>query len=139
MNHTLGVGDKNLSDFTLCMRQKLNYLRGRTTFSFSLSNGLSDNALTVALYKNVGTTDLTLGVCKYRYWEQECAFVEVPDVIHQEWHHLCFVITSKSYGFGQIRSTMKLYYDGKMAKEGSAYIQCLINLNKLTMTWHCLI
>jgi hypothetical protein len=119
LNHTGGVGPENLTDFTLCLRQNVNFWRGRTSFSFSYSTDLSDNALTVAFYQSEeAMSPIKLGICKYRYWKKECNFKEIGIIVQQEWHHVCFVMTAQDYGSAQVKSTMKLYYDGQFAQQG---------------------
>lgn len=47
LNHTGGIGNQNLTDFTLCMRVNLNFLRGRMTHPLSYTSDFTDNTLLV--------------------------------------------------------------------------------------------
>ena len=47
LNHTGGIGNRNLTNFTLCMRQNINYLRGKMTHSLSYTSDITDNTLLV--------------------------------------------------------------------------------------------
>jgi hypothetical protein len=120
LNHTGRIGPENLTDFTLCLQQNVNFWRGPISFSFSYSTDLSDNALTVAFYQDsvAPMTPVKLVICKYQYWRNECSSKEIGIIVQQEWHHVCFVLTAQDYGNDQVKSTMKLYYDGNYTHQG---------------------
>ena len=64
LNHTLGIGPKNLTDFTVCLRFNLNFLKPMVSVLLSYSTFLSDNALNFDLYRP-SSGGLELYVCKY--------------------------------------------------------------------------
>ena len=116
MNHTGGIGPKNLSDFTLCMRQNLNYFRGFLPTSLSYATYLNDNSLIVwwIVDQKNPLAKLRFLVCKYLVItdSNDCIDHYTYVKIHQEWHHFCFTATYQEVNQNQIKSTMKLFYDG---------------------------
>ena len=64
LNHTLGIGPKDLTDFTVCLRFNLNFLKPMVSVLLSYSTFLSDNALNFDLYRPT-SGGLELYVCKY--------------------------------------------------------------------------
>ena len=64
LNHTRGIGPKNLTDFTVCLRFNLNFLKPMVSVLLSYSTFLSDNALNFDLYRP-SSGGLELYVCKY--------------------------------------------------------------------------
>ena len=65
LNHTLGIGPKNLTDFTLCLRFNVNFLKPMVSVVLSYSTFLSDNALNFELY-TPSSGGLELFACKYQ-------------------------------------------------------------------------
>ena len=121
MNHTGGISQKNLSDFTLCMRQNVNFFRGKLTHSLSFSTLVNDNSLIVWWIHDITNllAPLKFIVCKYVVItdSNDCIFHEINVKIHQEWHHFCFVQTYQNTNQNQVESTMKLFYDGTLVKK----------------------
>ena len=79
LNHTLGIGSQNLTDFTVCLRFNVNYLKSITSFPLSYTSSLSDNSLTVRfriIKDDFGSYKLNLKVCKYQYITKECGIYE---------------------------------------------------------------
>ena len=77
--------------------------------------GLSSNTLDDLL------APIVLSVCKYPFRSNnanECNFHSIGIKPHHQWHHFCFIITSKETNKGKIESTMILIYDGIIVKEG---------------------
>ena len=64
LNHTLGIGPKNLIDFTVCLRFNVNFLKPTVNAVLSYSTFLSDNALNFDLYRP-SSGGLELLVSKY--------------------------------------------------------------------------
>ena len=120
MNHTGGISQKNLSDFTLCMRQNVNFFRGKLSHSLSFSTLVNDNSLIVWWIHDITNllAPLKFIVCKYVVItdSNDCIFHEINVKIHQEWHHFCFVQTYQNTNQNQVESTMKLFYDGTLVK-----------------------
>ena len=67
MNFTGNLGPQNLTDFTLCLRIKVNFLRGETTFPLTYSTDISDNGIQVFFQYNQDDimAPLKLKICKY--------------------------------------------------------------------------
>ena len=74
LNHTEGVGPNNLTDFTLCLRFNINFLKPTTSSLLSYSTFLEDNALNVELLKQSGGY-LLFYVCKYIKREQVSTYL----------------------------------------------------------------
>ena len=64
LNHTLGIGPKNLTDFTVCLRFNLNFLKPMVSVLLSYSTFLSDNALNFEIFRPSGG-GLEFYACKY--------------------------------------------------------------------------
>ena len=69
LKHKDGIGPNNLTDFTLCLRFNINFLKPTTSSLLSYSTFLEDNALNVELLKQSGGY-LLFYVCKYIKREQ---------------------------------------------------------------------
>ena len=65
LNHTAGIGPKNLTDFTICLRFNINFLKPIYNSLVSYSTFLDDNALIVEVVIDSGSGHLLLYVCKY--------------------------------------------------------------------------
>ena len=62
---------------------------------------------------------LTLVICKYVELQQGCGIYQQNHLkIHQEWHHVCFTLSTARLNSSTILSETKLYYDGKMVHLG---------------------
>ena len=71
LNHTLGIGPKNLTDFTVCLRFNVNFLKPTVNAVLSYSTFLSDNALNFEIYRT-SSGGLELWACKYSKISQVC-------------------------------------------------------------------
>ena len=126
LNYTQGIGSNNLDDFTICLRFYVNYLKPLDTYPLSYTTFLEDNSLTMRL--SITTTNsakteeskkLTLVICKYVELQQGCGIYQQNHLkIHQEWHHVCFTLSTARLNSSTILSETKLYYDGKMVHLG---------------------
>ena len=54
LNHTEGIGPNNLTDFSVCLRFNVNYLKPELSTLLSYSTFLSDNTLIITLLKETG-------------------------------------------------------------------------------------
>ena len=119
MNYTGSLGPNNLTDFTLCMRIKVNFLRGEATFPLSYSTDISDNGIQVRFEydPNDLLAPMIFKMCKYPDVHQECATTTLPPKIHQKWHHYCLTIESHNVSKTETLSTMMLYLDGTLENE----------------------
>ena len=54
LNHTEGIGPNNLTDFSVCLRFNVNYLKPELSPLLSYSTFLSDNTLIITLLKETG-------------------------------------------------------------------------------------
>ena len=69
LNNTEGIGPNNLTDFTLCLRFNVNFLKPISNAILSYSTFLEDNALNVEVIKQSGGS-LLIYICKYIKREQ---------------------------------------------------------------------
>ena len=111
MKHTNGIGPQNLSDWTVCARINLNFLRGRNNFFFSYTNALFDDALNGKIISI--NNQVKIGFCQETSSKKIC-LVHETGLIFQEWHHVCFSSTKVSDS-----TKMQLYFDGKKVSEGN--------------------
>ena len=74
LNHTEGIGQSNLTDFTICLRFNVNYLKPSYSSMLSYSTYLSDNALEIGLRQRPGGV-IILYYCKYRSFGQVINFL----------------------------------------------------------------
>ena len=133
LNYTQGIGSNNLDDFTICLRFYVNYLKPLDTYPLSYTTFLEDNSLTMQI--SITTTDsakteeskkLTLVICKYVELQQGCGIYQQNHLkIHQEWHHVCFTLSTARLNSSTVLSETKLYHDGKMVHLGTYYISTL--------------
>ena len=63
LNHTAVIGPKNLTDFTLCLRFNINFLKPIYNALVSYSTFLEDNAINFEVKEDSG--QLLLYICKY--------------------------------------------------------------------------
>lgn len=120
MKYTNGIGPTNLSEWTVCSRINLNFLRGQNNHFFSYTNALFDDALSgkIIYINNL----VKIGFCQETSVKKICLYHETG-LIFQEWHHICFSSTKVSDS-----TKMQLYFDGKKVSEGIfAYITLLQN------------
>ena len=104
MNYSLLNPDISTKNFTLCLWQNVNYLRGAFSHSISYSSDLSSNAILVHVKKLPNSLEFRF--CKH---EIECLRHNLGKMEHQEWHHICF-----SIGYFGTKSKMRLFYDGNL-------------------------
>ena len=125
MNHTLGIGSKDLNEFTICQRFYLGYLRPQHTFSLSYANHFTDNAIDFCFSFN-DKDGLAFDMCKYRYsTNPECVGIDL-DQIHQEWNHVCFAYKAVQLNSITMEAQMKSYHNGKFIQEGKIRMGLLI-------------
>ena len=74
LNHTEGIGPNNLTDFTVCLRFNVNYLKPHYSSMLSYSTYLSDDALEIGLMQRAGGI-LLIYYCKYRRFGQVNNFI----------------------------------------------------------------
>ena len=84
INYTIGIGPKNLTDFTLCLRFNVNFLRPIVSSVLSYSTFLSDNALNFEIYRT-SSGGLELWACKYSKISQVCIvqYNKLKKVVYQ--------------------------------------------------------
>ena len=116
LEHTDGIGPKDLTNFTLCMRFNINFLRGPFTHPFSYASNADDNAIIVWFEKKTNNllAPIELATCKYPYVsnrEAECNFYPIGLKPHHQWHHFCFILTSHEFDHGNMESDMSLIFD----------------------------
>ena len=64
LNHTEGIGPNNLTDFTVCMRFNVNFLKPKVSSLLSYSTFLSDNAFDIGIMQR-SELILQFYICKY--------------------------------------------------------------------------
>ena len=121
MNHTLGIGPKNLTDFTACIRFNLNFLRGKFTTMISLTSWFSDNAFVMDLKQTSPYGSIKLNAAKYYFTinDEILSHDFGARNIHQKWHHICFSLEYNLLNDGKRESIMNLYHDGKVVQKGT--------------------
>lgn len=113
IKHTNGIGPTNLSEWTVCARINLNFLRGGNNHFFSYTNALFDDALNG---KIISINNLVkIGFCQETSAKKICLYHETG-LIFQEWHHVCF---SSTKVLDDQTTKMQLYYDGEKVSEGN--------------------
>ena len=121
MNYTLGIGQQDLNEFTVCQWFYLGYTRSEMTFSLSYANYFDPNALILKFRYDDSNDTLILEMCKNQdsgvY--PECIDVNFKDRIHQEWHHVCFVYKAVQYNDTAMETFMKSFHRGSLIQEGT--------------------
>ena len=93
LNHTEGIGPNNLTDFSVCLRFNVNYLKPELSTLLSYSTFLSDNMLFVVLMKESGGSLLLVASRCYNCKLEQVSKalngggVKKPNVVHMvcEW------------------------------------------------------
>ena len=79
MHYVPGIGNGPLSNFTLCTRLNLNFLRGEDNFFFTYVNDDFDDALTGAITHHVDDNDMKVKFCQETQARGSCpAYICVP-------------------------------------------------------------
>ena len=122
LNHTDGIGQQNLTNFTICWRHKLNFLRGVNTHILSYTSQKTDNALLIWLNKNEDDllVPININACKYPFQKNranECIIFQIGLKPFDEWQHFCFIVTSYETNDDEITSKMRLFYDGVQVQQ----------------------
>ena len=124
LNHTLGIGPKNLSDFTVCLRFNVNYLKTWTSALLSYSTFFSSNSLNIEIVQESGKSGKTLHIfmCKYNI-KQGCGRFKMNNMrIHNEWHHVCMALKTDDFDMDKFQVTRKFYFDGKEVNKGNVFL-----------------
>ena len=87
LNHTEGIGPNNLTDFSVCLRFNVNYLKPEVSPLLSYSTYLSDNTLIIFLLRESGGSLLLVGSKCYN-----CKLEQVSTLGYND-----------SYNFSQIK------------------------------------
>ena len=126
LNYSGSLGDSDLTNFTLCMWQKVNFLRGYETFSLSYSSEISDNALWVRYERTINNekygkqklvqgrevSPFQLTICKHPDNVAECTSFFLGSKPLNKWHHICFSSKKTDLVNGLVKSRASLYFDG---------------------------
>ena len=86
LNHTEGIGQSNLTDFTICLRFNVNYLKPSYSSMLSYSTYLSDDALEIGLMQRSAEI-IFIYYCKYRRFGQVIIFHFSGIIINYELTH----------------------------------------------------
>ena len=126
LKHEGGIGPKNLTDFTLCVRFNINYLRPYGLFSYATF--LDDDSLAMGF--RIRAKSLYLCVWKY-FWRkysqngEKCKKMENFKV-QNEWHHVCLSYKTEIFSSDVVNITSKLYYNGKLVEGGKVFTYLVI-------------
>ena len=114
LNHS-GIGSKNLSELTYCLRYNLNFLRAPEMCLFSYSTHIDDNTISAWIEEEDDLlAPLRIRFCKYDSSDVCYLFQEIEVKAHQVWHHLCIIMTSHVSDLSNSMVwNMTLYFDGK--------------------------
>ena len=127
LEHEEGIGPRNLTDFTLCIRFNPNYLRPYGLLSYTTF--LDDNSLAMGF--DIRSESLYLCVWKYlkRKQGKKCKKMENFRV-HNEWHHFCWSYKTVDLDSDTKEITTKLYYNGKKVERSKLYsLYLFLSLN----------
>ena len=119
MNHTKGIGKKDLNEFTLCQRFNVNFFRGISSYPLSYANIHSDNAVNIQIERN-RKKKISFYISKYRYkYGIEVLKYDLKYLkIHQEWHHICTTFEYNRVNSNLMQSTITLFHNGKKVAKG---------------------
>ena len=123
--NTKAIGLKNLTDFTVCLRFNVNYLKPILSTMLSYATFYSDNSL-IADLTITPNERLQLTFGSILYGELKVHRIEIlPETsnlkIHNEWHHTCFSTKTEELDSETIQITSKIYYDGTELTWGKKY------------------
>ena len=114
LNHS-GLGSKNLSELTYCLRYNMNFLRAPETCLISYSTHIDDNTISVWIDEvDDLQAPLRIKFCKYDSSDVCYLTQEIEVKPHLVWHHLCIIMNSHLSDDGNSMVWhMTLYFDGK--------------------------
>ena len=118
LEHEEGIGPRNLTDFTLCIRFNPNYLRPYGLLSYATF--LDGDSLAMGF--DIRSESLHLCVWKYFKLKQgkKCKKMENFRV-HNEWHHFCWSYKTEDFDSDTKEITTKLYYNGKKVERSKIF------------------
>ena len=118
LNHTLGIGSNNLTEYTVCLRFNLNFLRGFYTTFLHYSSWFDDNTIVIDLtwYHGVhGPLRLNTGKYYFKVGKENQKY-DFPGLnIHQEWIHVCY--TNKQ-DWDTYKVKTEIYVNGELVNDG---------------------
>ena len=124
MQYSYGLGSEELNTFTMCLRFNVEFLRPELTEILSYSTFISDNSLEAYLIEV--NKELSIGFSKY--WGLDgitkiCSIYPVESVqIHNQWHHVCWLVNTEGIDSDEIKVTTKIFFDGREANKGDALL-----------------
>ena len=104
----------DLTDFTVCLRFRVQHLRGQYTYVMSYAFGEEDNALHVDFIRK-GKIELEL--CRFKSRTAECGKLDMTEMKFMEWMHVCTTIETVSSNDTTIVTKVSTYQDGELADE----------------------
>ena len=113
----------NLSNFTVCARVKVFYLRGEQNFFLSYANNVTDDALRGSITTTTlgnGTQVFQVFFCKYPFITQECVNATLFDFHFNHWKHFCAAFTAIYRTNSEVESARQLYVDGNLVNSGNS-------------------
>ena len=133
-----GLGSEDLNTFSICLRFNVKFLRPEYSHIFSYSSFIHDNTLQSSITLQ-SDSKLYLRFCKYyglRGITPICSENEFKSVkIHEQWHHVCWLVDTEGIDSNEISVSTKLFFDGKEVDQGKAtyfsYVECSILISLL--------
>ena len=117
MNHTDGIGARDLEEFTVCVRLRIFYLRGRESNFMSYANRVFDEALTGAFFQLNHETPLKIRFCMAADPKKLCLYSVPEEFSFNKWHQVCYAMSKRSASAYQ--AVGKLYVDGNLQGQGN--------------------
>ena len=118
LNHSIGIGQNNLTEFTVCLRFNLNYLRGFYTTFLHYSSWFDDNSLVIDVtwfHGKHGPLRLNIGKYYFKIGKENLFYDFDSLNIHQQWFHLCYT-NKQDWNTYQVETN--LYLNGEWVKNG---------------------
>ena len=121
LNYTGTLGSQNnITEFTLCQRFNINFLRGVMTTMASYTSDINDNAIITWINRDDQNilAPLELKSCKYPLDVQECTKINLEVKPFMNWIHYCLTIKSVKISEKEMVTNAKLYLDGNLVNQG---------------------
>ena len=116
----------SLTNFTICLRVKMYFLRGDLNYFLSYANSDDDNALTGLITYNRQKHQFDLEFCKLSL--SECIrFKNLDNFFFNQWTHFCAVFSASESSANQVESNIDLYINGKKVASGESYFKVLLS------------
>ena len=126
INHELGIGPNDLTNFSICERINVEYFRGTYSTFFSYATHYSDNSFVFDLRAHQNENEISLTLAAKKYPDVTGAhqiFYKFQDLrIHKKWYHICFTMRVNLLNSTTVVSVAALYINGNKVQKG---IMCI--------------